>query len=703
MRETVAEIAIAFALLASAGCVKININEERFHTPNVVRGYPPADAGIAKRNEQVLTMPLPNRLGVRPQPGAEVPHPGRLYDPAIEPDRNAAPGRDTLDENRIRNKDEWQFNQPDKEDGPPHDGPPRLCVAMSGGGVRSASFNLGVLSALHKNGILGQVDVLSAVSGGAYILSWYYMQHYNFKDEDRTALDKRLFDVNGPLQDHLSDTATVFNELGYLGLGVLNTLMIPVNFLFNGIFGWHLNTTPGRAMYEQRLQSMFHSKVSEKREVSPPPTIGFDELGTRVRAKRLPYFVINTTALIEDTSEHLGAPLYNSIFEFTPLFFGSEALGRNRYDGRLPLFPVSFARAVSISGAALDGTKAIAGPTQRTLWSILNQDLGYYLNNPAVSRESRSNHRALPFPLYYFHHYPRDLSGTDIYLSDGGHSENLGAYALVRRLCEKIIVIDAEHDPNFEFEAYYLLKRGLRRDMNVDLGVPDIEKVAQGEVSLREARIDAAIRRDGPEPDPAATVRREGLPPDHWLPALKTRDLLASSRWKDVAKKPVMKGSVACLPYPGRPNAHLSVAYVKLAYWRGESDCSAVDAYFTGCAGTGASENDCWKNLENRAGLSGQALEYAINADNAGLTSREQGNIRPDYSRLYFCRTRETSELRTSRYTRLSHFPQQPTTDQDFDEWQFKAYRHLGFKIADENMKSQADLESEPVAGCSAK
>ena len=47
-----------------------------------------------------------------------------------------------------------------------------LGLAFSGGGIRSATFNLGVLQGLSKIGLLKQVDYLSTVSGGGYIGSW---------------------------------------------------------------------------------------------------------------------------------------------------------------------------------------------------------------------------------------------------------------------------------------------------------------------------------------------------------------------------------------------------------------------------------------------------------------------------------------------------------------------------------------------------
>lgn len=45
-------------------------------------------------------------------------------------------------------------------------------LAFSGGGIRSATFNLGVLQGLAKLGLLRRFDYLSTVSGGGYIGSW---------------------------------------------------------------------------------------------------------------------------------------------------------------------------------------------------------------------------------------------------------------------------------------------------------------------------------------------------------------------------------------------------------------------------------------------------------------------------------------------------------------------------------------------------
>ncbi len=52
--------------------------------------------------------------------------------------------------------------------------PPDLSgLALSGGGIRSATFNLGVLQSLNREGLLENFDYLSTVSGGGYVGGWW--------------------------------------------------------------------------------------------------------------------------------------------------------------------------------------------------------------------------------------------------------------------------------------------------------------------------------------------------------------------------------------------------------------------------------------------------------------------------------------------------------------------------------------------------
>ena len=58
----------------------------------------------------------------------------------------------------------------------------RSALCLSGGGIRSATFALGVLQSLARRGLLGKFDYLSTVSGGGYIGSWlssWYLRQNN--------------------------------------------------------------------------------------------------------------------------------------------------------------------------------------------------------------------------------------------------------------------------------------------------------------------------------------------------------------------------------------------------------------------------------------------------------------------------------------------------------------------------------------------
>jgi hypothetical protein len=50
--------------------------------------------------------------------------------------------------------------------------PARSALCLSGGGIRSAIFGLGILQGLAKTGLLSTFDYLSTVSGGGYVGGW---------------------------------------------------------------------------------------------------------------------------------------------------------------------------------------------------------------------------------------------------------------------------------------------------------------------------------------------------------------------------------------------------------------------------------------------------------------------------------------------------------------------------------------------------
>lgn len=59
-------------------------------------------------------------------------------------------------------------------------------LCLSGGGIRSATFGLGVIQALAKHGLLDKFDYLSTVSGGGYVGSWLSAWIYREQEQNNT-------------------------------------------------------------------------------------------------------------------------------------------------------------------------------------------------------------------------------------------------------------------------------------------------------------------------------------------------------------------------------------------------------------------------------------------------------------------------------------------------------------------------------------
>lgn len=81
----------------------------------------------------------------------------------------------TRDFETVQQEERQWITQRRRATGTVPDEAPVVGLALSGGGIRSATFNLGILQALSRRGLLPQVDYLSSVSGGGYIascLSW---------------------------------------------------------------------------------------------------------------------------------------------------------------------------------------------------------------------------------------------------------------------------------------------------------------------------------------------------------------------------------------------------------------------------------------------------------------------------------------------------------------------------------------------------
>ncbi len=114
----------------------------------------------------------------------------------------------------------------------------RFGIAMSGGGIRSATINLGILKTLNKFGILKKADYLSTVSGGgytgAYVQSLLKKKSSEIKDQPEEAYEK-LFH-----QDHINYLRDR-GEYMMPGVGkgkVWNTFILVIGYLVSTLMSW---------------------------------------------------------------------------------------------------------------------------------------------------------------------------------------------------------------------------------------------------------------------------------------------------------------------------------------------------------------------------------------------------------------------------------------------------------------------------------
>ena len=111
-------------------------------------------------------------------------------------------------------------------------------LAISGGGIRSATFALGVVTQLARKGILKQVDFLSTVSGGGYLGSFIS----SFLSSGKEGAMERLFGEEAELESRA--LRHLRNHSKYLIEGGAMTFARMIGLVLFGIFASVLLLTP---------------------------------------------------------------------------------------------------------------------------------------------------------------------------------------------------------------------------------------------------------------------------------------------------------------------------------------------------------------------------------------------------------------------------------------------------------------------------
>ncbi len=237
------------------------------------------------------------------------------------------------------------------------------------------------------------------------------------------------------------------------------------------------------ALYRNRLIRAFlgSARAPQRR---PDPFTGFDPGDNRKLKDVVPhsgtdklFHVINAALNVVASNNPAWQERKAESFVFTRLFCGNPfvryqptAAYGNRTDG------VSLGTAMAISGAAVSPNQGYnSAPLIAFLLMLFNVRLGWWLGNPRRKFFRREG------PVWGITPALKELAGatTDdgnwIYLSDGGHFENLGLYEMIRRRCRFIVVSDAGCDPQCSFEDLGNAVRKIYIDFGVSIDFDKLE------------------------------------------------------------------------------------------------------------------------------------------------------------------------------------------------------------------------------------
>lgn len=172
---------------------------------------------------------------------------------------------------------------------------------------------------------------------------------------------------------------------------------------------------------------------------------------------------------------------------------------------------ITLGTAMAISGAAASPNMGYhSSPLLAFLMTFFNARLGWWLANPDYPGRKYWSDRGPKSAINSL--IAEALGNTDdrnpyVYLSDGGHFENLGLYEMVLRRCDTIVVIDAGADPRYQFEDLANAIRKIRVDLGVsihfDKPVDMHRGLAPGNVHCAKADIYYDCI-DGSDPHPEA-------------------------------------------------------------------------------------------------------------------------------------------------------------------------------------------------------
>jgi hypothetical protein len=203
-----------------------------------------------------------------------------------------------------------------------------------------------------------------------------------------------------------------------------------------------------------------------------------------------PYHLVNTTLNLVGGRDLTTEQRSADHFVLSKLFCGSSRTGYRKtsayMNGKLTL-----GTAVAASGAAASPNMGSKTPSAALsmLMAFLNVRLAFWAPTPSMNRWKEAQPRLWPF--YLLRECLSQTNDLSPYccLSDGGHFDNTGIYALAARGCRHIVVADCGADPTPCFEDIGTAIRRCRIDFGAEIELkidrfPASGRAAQGHFAV---------------------------------------------------------------------------------------------------------------------------------------------------------------------------------------------------------------------------
>jgi hypothetical protein len=237
----------------------------------------------------------------------------------------------------------------------------------------------------------------------------------------------------------------------------------------------NVNTFSLHAMYRSRLIRSYLGASNPRRR--PNPFTNFDP-GDNFAIKEAPadssapLHIVNIALNVVATKKLAWQQRKAESFTVSALHSGSFRVGYQPTKEYAGANGISLGTAMAISGAAASPNMGYhSSPILSLVMTFFNARLGWWLPNPGPKGKRLWGKNSPFFSLLPLLHESLGQTTDEsrwVYLSDGGHFENLALYEMVLRRCKRIIVVDGSADPTFNFED---LGNAVRK-IFIDMGVP---------------------------------------------------------------------------------------------------------------------------------------------------------------------------------------------------------------------------------------